>query len=241
TPASFIVLPTPYLLPDPLLFVFRHPDFTAALDSALSTTEFRRGSDVEHAAGNAVWDDIKSLLTMLQKSGNMKTLGIISGDVHFSCNFDGQLPKSTKVPRMVQLIGSGLRQQISESKQKKLISSYRGWLNVVSGSEGVDTHRGIKITLGGLRGQGNAMKNFHFEPSVALVDVKFNKASGGETVPAISQVFLSWDEKAKRLDWFSFLHITEPNGTALMTIEDPGMKHPARVTDYPKGEILGKV
>jgi hypothetical protein len=241
TPASFIVLPTPYLLPDPLLFVFRHPDFTATLDSALSTTEFRRGSDVEHAAGNAVWDDIKLLLTKLQKSANTKTLGIISGDVHFSCNFDGQLPKSARAPRFVQLISSGLRQQISESKQKKLISSYRGWLNVVSGSEGVDTHRGIKITLGGLRGRENAMKNFHFEPSVALVDVKSTKAPGDVTVPAIAQVILSWNEQARRLDWFSFLHMTEPNGTALMTIEDPGMKHPARVTAYPKGEILGTI
>ena len=51
-----------------MLFAFRNPWFTGKLAGSKSTTAFRRGSDIEHPAGNPVWDQIKGLLAELQKS-----------------------------------------------------------------------------------------------------------------------------------------------------------------------------
>ena len=247
SPLSFLVLPTPYLLPDPLLFVFRHPAFTARLAGARSTIAFKRGADIEHAAGNVVWDQIKELVTELQRSSSTRTLGIISGDVHFSCNLDGQLTTSTRAPRILQLIGSGLHHKITKEKREQLISAYRGKFNILSRAQGVDTHRGIRITLGALQGEDKAMKNFLLEPSVALVEVKFDASGTGTRAPLINQTYLTWDEKASRLNRFSFLHSTQPDGSGLMTISDPGFtpvygpygaKGPP---DYPVGKTFGVI
>ena len=109
SPLAILVLPVPFLMPDPMLFAFRHPDFTARLAGARSTTAFRRGSDIEHPADNPVWDQIKGLIETLQQgSSPLKTVVLISGDIHFSCNLDGQLKGSHKpaAPAAVDLVGS---------------------------------------------------------------------------------------------------------------------------------------
>jgi hypothetical protein len=251
SPISFIVLPTPYLLPDPLLFAFRNPWFTGRLAGSRSTVALKRGSDIEHAAGNEAWNQIKDLVAQLQSTSSTRTLGIVSGDVHFSCNLDGQLSTSTRAPRILQLIGSGLRHKITEEKRGQLTSAYRGGLNIISRAQGVDIHRGIRITLGGLLGENNVMKNFLLEPSISLVEVKFG-ASGKSTssatrIPSVNETYLTWDERSKRLHWFSFLHFTQADGRGLMTVADPGftpMYGPYGATgpaDYPAGKPLGVI
>jgi hypothetical protein len=236
SPVAIIVLPVPYLMPDPMLFAFRHPGFVARLAGARSTIEFKRDSDIEHPAGNPVWDQIKGCLARLQQSSSsLKTLVIISGDIHFSCNLDGQLPNAHRAPRLVQLVSSGLKQAISQGKRDKLHSAYRSWLNVVSGSTGVDTHRGMRITIGGLRGPGGRLDNFLFKTSIALVNITTTPSTRTNPVslPLVQQTHLALDSSEKQIESYTFLHMTQHDGKALMSLKDPGMGHPAGPKDYP--------
>ena len=160
----------------PSLPLFRHGSTTVG---GRAITDLRRSSDIEHPAGNLVWDQIRDMIGRLQKSSTMlKTVVLISGDIHFSCNFDGQLKGSRKAPRLLQLISSGLQQRVSDEKQGQLFSAYKGPLNVVSQSKGVDEHRGIRITVGGMKRPGAKSVNFLFQTSVALVEVKLLPVGG---------------------------------------------------------------
>ena len=234
---AYLVLPVPFLLPDPMLFAFRHAWLTGKLAGAKSTADFRRGSDIEHPAGNPVWDQLKGLLAELQKSQTtLKTIVIVSGDVHFSCNLDGQLPQARRGPRLLQLISSGLRQRIPDAKQGKLASAYRGWLNTISGAEGVDKHRGIVITLGGIADPGGRAGNFIYQPSFAVVTTRILPyGPRGRTVPVplVEQQHFVADATAGVLPW-SMRHMTQADGSAVMSLHDPGFRHPARPTAYPK-------
>ena len=234
SPMAFLVLPVPFLMPDPMLFAFRHPWFTGRLAGSRSTEEFKRSSDIEHPAGNPVWDQIKAMLGRLQKSPSaLKTIAIISGDIHFSCNLDGQLPESTSAPRLLQLVSSGLQQTISSSKQDKLAGAYKGWLNVIARSQGVDEHRGVRITLGGMHGPGSDLRNFLFSTSLAIVEAQAVPAGPQKTlVPLIVQTHWS-GPKPGALVPFTFRHMTQTDGSAVMSLKDPGFAHPASPTDYP--------
>ena len=226
SPVAIIVLPVPFLMPDPMLFVFRNPGFTARLAGARSTTAFRRGSDLEHPADNPVWDQIKRLIQQLQQQGStLQTVVLISGDIHFSCNLDGQLKGSRKSPRLLQLISSGLQQQVTDTKQGKLFSAYKGWLNMIGRAQGVDVHRGVRITLGGLRLPGTKTRqNFLFKTSVALVDVQqVSSGRGGARSTQITERHLTFDAGPPRqFPEYTFLHRSHPDGKATMTVHDPG-------------------
>lgn len=234
SPVAVLVLPTPFLMPDPMLFAFRNPSFTATLAGARSTTAFKRGSDLEHPAENRVWDDIKGLLKRLQALRTpLKSVVLLSGDIHFSCNFDGQVADSNRAPRLVQLISSGLRQVVSESKQRQLDIAYRGWLNAISRAQGVDEHRGIRITLGGLHGPGGRLSNFLFKPSAAIIDITFH-ASGPQRAPTPLVVQTHVASAGDRgLESYSFRHMTQADGSAVMSLKDPGFAHPTSPKDYP--------
>ena len=236
SPVALLVLPVPFLLPDPMLFAFRNPSFTAALAGARSTAAFRRGSDLEHPADQLVWDQIKGLMKKLQASKTpLKSVVLLSGDIHFSCNFDGQVADSNREPRLVQLISSPLRHVVSDCKQKKLNLAYRGWLNAVSRAQGVDEHRGIRITLGGMQGPDGKLRNFLFAPSAAVVDLSLHAVgpSGARTqVPLIVQTHLAGDGGSGLESW-TFRHMTQPGGSAEMSLKDPGFAHPTSPKDYP--------
>jgi hypothetical protein len=235
SPVAFVVLPVPYLMPDPMLFAFRNPAFVGFLAGARSTAAFKRSSDIEHPAGLPVWDQIKGILSRLQQTSRLKTVVFLAGDIHFSSNLDGQLRGSRRPPRMLQLISSGLRQAITSKKQGQLTGAYNTWLNAISRAQGVDVHRSVRITLGGLHEPSGGLRNFLFEPSVAMVDVKmtpYGPASARTTVPLVQQTHLTRDAKGKVVG-YRFRHMTQGDGSAVMTLKDPGFEHPASPKDYP--------
>jgi len=239
SPVAFIVLPVPYLMPDPMLFAFRNTGLVATLAGARATAAFRRSADLEHPAGNPVWDQIKGLLERLQPSSSLKTLVVVSGDIHFSCNLDGQIKGSHRPPRMLQLVSSGLRQRISDEKQGQLIDAYRGiLLNAVSGAQGFDEHRGIRITVGGLTDPDGKNRNFLFQTSLAVVDAKvvpYGPASKQTQVPLVQQTHLVSNAKGDVVG-YNFRHMTQPGGKAFMSLHNPGFTHPDPnyPLDYPR-------
>jgi hypothetical protein len=157
---------------------------------------------------------------------------IVSGDIHFSCNLDGQLSDSKSTPRLLQLVSSGLRQTISESKQGKLKSAYQGTLNTVGGSEGVDKGLdGITITVGGLQGPDKREINFLYPTSFAIVECR-DVASGKSRAPVIVQTHYTLEANGLLAGW-SLRHMTQPTGSALMTLHDPGPSPKLRPSTYP--------
>ena len=233
SPIAFVVLPVPFLLPDPILFIFRHTWLVSKLAGEPSVDQFKRGSDVEHPAGNEVWDQIKEMLTRLQKSSKLRTIVFVSGDVHFSCNFDGQLPGSRRGPRLLQLISSGLRQRAPKGRPELLVDAYRGTKNVLARSQGQDVHKGIRITLGGLKDKSSGkLDNFLFDPSLAIVEMGLAQQTGTSArLPWIRQTHLT--KPAKTIVENHFEHVTQADGRARMLVHDPGFQPPASTKDYP--------
>jgi hypothetical protein len=225
SPVAILVLPVPFLMPDPLMFVFRHLDLTATIAGSRSSLALQRGSDIEHPAGNQVWEDIRGLIARVQASAtHLKTIVLISGDIHFSCNFDGQLKGSRKAPRLLQLISSGLQQVVSDKKQQQLFSAYKGGLHLLSQSTGRDEHRRIRITVGGMKRAGAKSINFLFDTSVALVDVQALPVGGDSRrgfMPLVKQRHLVRGA-GPILEGWEFQHRTESDGRGAMTVSDPG-------------------
>lgn len=235
--AAFVVLPVPYLLPAPVTYVFRNPGKVATLARAPSTAAFRRSSDLEHPLDNEVWNDIKDLLKRLQaRHRTLKTLAIVSGDVHFSCNLDAQIDGVKGAPRLLQLISSGLRQSITQTKQGQQDSAYRGLFWNLSHSAGVDRHRGMRITLGGLAGPGGKTGNFVYQPSLALVRMStMPQGLAGKTVavPRIDQTHLAATSASTGEEW-RMSHVTQFDGTAWMSLHDPEGPPGRDPREYPK-------
>jgi hypothetical protein len=97
--------------------------------------EHRRKRDIEHWVANQSWFDILRFLANLSKDApNLKTVVALSGDVHFSYNMVGrldpkqELPTKMKLqtprrdskgrvfPYLLQLVSSGMKQELSPSK-----------------------------------------------------------------------------------------------------------------------------
>lgn len=242
TPSAVVVLPVPMLLPAPMLFAMRNPGIPATLTSAPSTAAFKLGSDIEHPATNYVWEQIKLLLQRLQSAGSpLKTVVLVSGDIHFSCNLDAQLPGAKTGPRLLQLVSSGLRNVITQRKRDNLDSAYTGALNAISGSEGVDEHRGMVITVGGLEGPDGKLSNFLFPTSLALVDIRTVVGSPrGKNYGRMALVrqthFIADGGSGSGMQAYEFRHLTQDGRQALMTLHDPGPANPARPSRYPRSK-----
>jgi len=185
--AAFIVFPTPFLLPHPLSWAMKHRKATRNINFLYklirkqkwdwqTIDKLARDSDMEHAAGNRVWEQILKILTKIQDSVTpLKTIAFVSGDIHFSCNIDAQLKKFDPPPQphLLQLVSSGLRQTVSTSKQSELRMAYS-----LFGFDITGTHRDLSMRLGGLDGSGRDDPNFLFATSVALVDVDLRDKGG---------------------------------------------------------------
>jgi hypothetical protein len=186
-----------------------------------------RSSDMEHAAGNRVWEHILKMLARIQDSVTpLKTIAFVSGDIHFSCNLDGQLKKFDPAPQphLLQLVSSGLRQAISSAKKSQLAKAYSLFGFQITGS-----HRRVSVRLAGLDGPGREDPNFLFPTSLALVDVDVRKKEGhpriaGDEVPnvAIRQQHLTWMPKTPsgpgRIETYNFHYENnEQTGPKLLT------------------------
>lgn len=251
TRSAFVVLPVPLLMPAPLAFAMQHPGVVKIATGVRSKAEARRKSDLEHPIMNLVWEQFRELLRELQKAGSpLRTLAIVSGDIHFSCNLDGQLPGSTQGPRMLQLISSGLRKVIGPKKEGFLFDAYRDWLSVITRSQGVDERRGVRATIGGLEGPtpvlpgqglpGNPkqgeLKNFVFPTSVALVHVVPTRDQPAARVLGDTALIKQWHLVAAasgKLAAWSFNHATRAEG-GWMTLNDPGLAYADRPDTYPR-------
>jgi hypothetical protein len=229
--AAFIVFPTPFLLPHPFSWAMTHK--SVPLISAKSMEALARDHDLEHAAGNQVWEHIVKMLIKIQDSvTSLKTIAFLSGDIHFSCNLDGQLKKFDPPPQphLLQLVSSGLRQAIPSISQLLLQKLLYNFLHYkITGS-----HRGLSVRLGGLDGPGGDDPNLLFPTSVALVDVdvrtkKTDPRMEGHEVPNVSihQQHLIWNLKsgrqAGRIESYHFYYANnETTGPKLLT---PGRMH----------------
>lgn len=257
TRSAFVVLPVPLLMPAPLAYAMQHPGVTALATGARSSAEARRKKDLEHPITNHVWEQFRELLRELQAAGSpLRTLAVVSGDIHFSCNLDGQLPGSTKGPRLLQLISSGLLKVIGSTEQKTLFDAYRGWLSVITRAQGVDERRGVRATIGGLEGplpvqpgQGlpqnppqRKLENFVFPTSVAMVDVWPTAKQPISRVLGDTALIKQWhlvSPAPGQLAAWSFTHATRAEG-GWMTLNDPGLPFADRPNTYPRaGGALG--
>ena len=83
-------------------------------------------------------------------------------------------------------------------------------------------HRGVRITVGGMRGPDKKRHNFLFKTSLALVDVQLIPVGQtGARVPQIVQRHLVC-EPGPKFEEYIFQHRTHPDGKATMTVHDPG-------------------
>ena len=92
----------------------------------------------------------------------------------------------------------------------------------------------MRITLGGLHGPGGKKCNFLFDTSVAVVDMKI-VLSGNQNrlrVPLIVQTHLVRGAQGALVP-YTFRHMTQADGSAVMSLKDPGFRHPASPKDYP--------
>lgn len=233
SPVAFLVLPVPWLMPDPMLFIFRHPTLAATLAGKPSEVALVRDADLEHPAGNEVWNQLRELVVRLGKTKKLKTLVIVSGDIHFSCNLDGKVDGAPDAPRVLQLVGSGLQQRVDDFKRSLLVKAYGNIHNVLSRAQGVDRHRGMTITLGGMQTPDAATRreNFLFETSVATVSARL-VPHGNQRLPEINQTH--WIVNARgKFEGLQFFHLAQPDGRALMTLKNPGFTNPNGPDDYP--------
>ena len=216
--ASFIVLSTPFLLPHPVSWAMAHENaarvmkFFDSLKSLKwdwqSIEQFTRSNDLEHAAGNDVWDLVLKMLAEIQDSvTTLKTIGFISGDIHFSCNFGGQLAKGGPPvpPNLVQLVSSGLRQSVGQGSRGTIAWAYK-WLPFSTTGK----HRNLNVRLADMT-SGNDKTPLLYDTSVALVDVDVRKTPDDPRIPGtglpavkIRQQHLTWNATGKKLKTYDF-------------------------------------
>ncbi len=137
-PVAFIALSTPLLLQKQMMNIMMKPETTAeawdqanlpslvaaatsstmlgiASDSLLRV--FRRATDLEHMIRDKSWRDLWGLVDAMRKTGSqVKTLVLVSGDVHHNYCMTANLPGSGRPkPELLQITCSGLQTTIRSS------------------------------------------------------------------------------------------------------------------------------
>jgi hypothetical protein len=241
--AAFVVFSTPLLLPHPLSFALTHRQFTRAVDFAVpllggflrgfigrlpklnwnwkTIEKLARDSDMEHAAGNNVWTEVKDMLAKIQDGvTSLKTIVFLSGDIHFSCNLDASAKgfDPPPQPHLLQLISSGLLQRVPADNVSLLNRSYKYF-----GFETTGTHRDLRVRLAGMD-NGKNHTNFLFEPSIALVDVDVRQKQDAQISSkytpnvVIKQEHLFWNQSQQKVDSYVFYYENnEDHGPQLLS------------------------
>jgi len=217
-PVAFIALSTPLLLPRKVMDVMMKPGAYArgwaqgldwvSLPAALSNSDkagfatlkmihnFRRSTDVEHMIRDQSWRDLWGLVEgMRAKRSPVKTLVLVSGDVHHNYCMTANLPGNGRPkPELLQITCSGLQTNIrSEFKTdlaEEWVSSFNvGKYRMVPGfmSRYSTFHPGRGIPDLALYKNAVALVNVTMHPEV-IVQVNFftdNNFSKEETYPYV--------------------------------------------------------
>ncbi|MCI4568154.1 D-alanyl-D-alanine carboxypeptidase family protein [Lysobacter sp. CFH 32150] len=184
---AFIAPSTPLLLPQAPMEIMTNPDafakawaadstwdairaFIAPTPTPRLTKRFRRDNDLEHMVRDKSWRDLWGLVAGKRNTG-LKTLVLVSGDVHHSYCMTANLPGSGRPkPEVLQITSSGLQTKIRLGAKEWYaegrhytpfhVGQYRispGFMSD-SGTEAVTAGRAGKISL--------------YKNAVAIVDVK---------------------------------------------------------------------
>lgn len=143
-PTAFIVTSVPFLLPKKPMDLMQRPETAAsawargpALLSIFATLfdstklgmagqsllrVFRRAKDLEHPVRDRSWRDLWGILAGLQqKRSPIKTVVLVSGDVHHSYVMSARLPGSgARAPELLQITCSGFKTTIRGGMQEWL-------------------------------------------------------------------------------------------------------------------------
>jgi hypothetical protein len=194
--AAFVVFSTPYFLPRAVSFAMRHPLFSDALAhlgpehifwDLMQDDRFeeamRRDSDMEHMVVDKTWDDFRKLVDDLQNSvTHLKTIVMLSGDVHFSYGMLGRAPADERLrdgmpdwhayPEMLQLVSSAFRNKPSDKKRGQLVWFSENVFAKIHEVRGLRLHP-IAFARGAPHDDERPM--FLTENSTAIVDVRMTE------------------------------------------------------------------
>lgn len=178
-PVAFIAPSTPLLLPKAPMQIMTDPGAFAkawAADSTFDTIRaliaptpsprltkiFRRAKDLEHMVRDKSWRDLWDLAAG-KKNTAMKTLVLVSGDVHHSYCMTANLPGSGRTkPEILQITSSGL--------QTTIRSDAKTWVGELKDSA---FKQGQYRIMPGFMSDGADRPSMAlYQNSVAIVDVK---------------------------------------------------------------------
>ncbi|HEX7317135.1 MAG TPA: S8 family serine peptidase, partial [Pyrinomonadaceae bacterium] len=212
-PVAFIGASTPLLMQDKLMQFMLKPEIAASawaqgaavgsfLAALLDATwlvggsnamlrVFRRGRDLEHMIRDRSWRDLWRLVKEMHDTGSrVKSLVLVSGDVHHSYNMTANLSnKGRPKPEMVQITSSGLQTTIRGAAKEWIAEQLSslpfkvGERFVAPGYMSTNERPGSDVAL--------------YENSVALVDVKM----GSEV--ELEATHLTVDEKKKEQPFYA--------------------------------------
>jgi hypothetical protein len=186
-PVAFLAPSTPLMLQKKLTEIMMKPevaarawaqgaDVVSGLAAVLSSTAlgiatnkmltvFRRGTDLEHMMRERSWRDLWDLVGLLHKKQSpLKTLVLVSGDVHHAYCMTGHLPgRGRPTPEILQITSSGLQTTIRRTTKS----------SIAEGLSSRDFNVGaIRLRAGYMqKNQDGSPDLALFENSVALVEV----------------------------------------------------------------------
>jgi hypothetical protein len=178
--AVFVVMSLPFLVPRFMSFAMSHPRFLARVKSimenirkapwnwdAVEVKEIVRDMDMEHPVRDATWTQMSNLLADLQNSvTNLKSVVLLSGDVHMSFNVRANLRENGREvpPELLQLVSSGSRNAPS-GDDRRLVRRFLSWFATDH------KFRKLHIEPAGFEGVRGKTETVLFQPSIALVNI----------------------------------------------------------------------
>jgi len=185
-PVAFIAPSTPLLLQKKVMDIMMKPETASgawgtddagyAVATALDSTRlgfgsnrllrvFRRATDLEHMIRDRNWRDLWGIADAMRKAQSpVKTLVLVSGDVHHNYAMTGNLPGSGRPkPELLQITCSGLQTTIRQSTKESLAATL--------GLRPFDVGK-VHLTPGFLQKNGTGPSALAlYENAVAMVDV----------------------------------------------------------------------
>lgn len=220
TPVAFIAPATPLLMQKAVLKIMSRPESyarawlrdiegetTVGLALALLTGSaslelirtFRRAKDLEHMVRDKSWRDLWGLVeTMHRNRSPVKTLVLVSGDVHHSYCMTGKLSDHGRpFPELLQITSSGLQTTIRRGMQEALgeassdLSFNFAQRHLVPGFMSKEGSRRRELAL--------------YRNAAAIVDVSL----GAEV--DVRVIYLASDEKNKDVDRYVYQYTSGPS------------------------------